>query len=89
MQAVIDTEIGPRPIKGELVTVWEEDILESTNIIESSEQTNDENQYDSAKPTIEAQANNSEPSNSSAECQSIPSDVSIIENNAATTLFGT
>lgn len=87
VQAVIDTEIGPRPIKGELVTVWEEDILESTNIIESSEQTNDENQYDSAKPTIEAQANNSEPSNSSAECQSIPSDVSIIENNAATTLF--
>lgn len=28
IQAVIDTEIGPRPIKGELVTVWEEDILE-------------------------------------------------------------
>ncbi|KAI9256415.1 hypothetical protein EDC94DRAFT_523179 [Helicostylum pulchrum] len=28
IQAVIDAEIGPRPIKGELVTVWEEDILE-------------------------------------------------------------
>ncbi|KAI7896252.1 uncharacterized protein EV154DRAFT_411870 [Mucor mucedo] len=28
IQAVIDTEIGPRPIKGELITVWEEDILE-------------------------------------------------------------
>lgn len=28
IQSVIDTEIGPRPIKGELVTVWEEDILE-------------------------------------------------------------
>jgi hypothetical protein len=28
IQAVIDSEIGPRPIKGELVTVWEEDILE-------------------------------------------------------------
>lgn len=28
-QSVIDSEIGPRPIKGELVTVWEEDILEN------------------------------------------------------------
>jgi hypothetical protein len=28
IQDVIDTAIGPRPIKGELVTVWEEDILE-------------------------------------------------------------
>lgn len=28
IQAVIDAEAGPRPIKGELVTVWEEDVLE-------------------------------------------------------------
>ncbi|KAI9255496.1 hypothetical protein BY458DRAFT_520176 [Sporodiniella umbellata] len=28
IQAVIDAESGPRPIKGELVTVWEEDVLE-------------------------------------------------------------
>ncbi|KAI7898479.1 uncharacterized protein BX663DRAFT_555836 [Cokeromyces recurvatus] len=30
IQAVIDAEIGPRPIKGELVTIWEEDILDET-----------------------------------------------------------
>ncbi|KAI8061150.1 hypothetical protein BC940DRAFT_336987 [Gongronella butleri] len=29
VQSVIDTEIGPRPIKGELVTVWEEDVMEA------------------------------------------------------------
>ncbi|KAI8342076.1 hypothetical protein BC941DRAFT_415299 [Chlamydoabsidia padenii] len=27
VQSVIDTDIGPRPIKGELVTVWEEDVM--------------------------------------------------------------
>ncbi|KAI7883175.1 hypothetical protein K492DRAFT_235544 [Lichtheimia hyalospora FSU 10163] len=28
VQAVIDAEAGPMPIKGELVTVWEEDVIE-------------------------------------------------------------
>ncbi|KAI9306841.1 hypothetical protein BJ944DRAFT_238379 [Cunninghamella echinulata] len=31
VQSVINSEIGPRPIKGELVTVWEEDIVEDSN----------------------------------------------------------
>ncbi|KAI9470552.1 MAG: hypothetical protein EXX96DRAFT_491184 [Benjaminiella poitrasii] len=30
IQAVIDSEVGPKPIKGELVTIWEEDILDET-----------------------------------------------------------
>ncbi|KAI9313150.1 hypothetical protein BX666DRAFT_1980104 [Dichotomocladium elegans] len=30
VQAVIDAEIGPMPIKGELVTVWEEDVMDDT-----------------------------------------------------------
>ncbi|KAG1471652.1 hypothetical protein G6F56_002000 [Rhizopus delemar] len=37
IQAVIDAEMGPRPIKGELVTVWEEDILEEE---QQQEETN-------------------------------------------------
>ncbi|KAI8379148.1 uncharacterized protein BYT42DRAFT_593398 [Radiomyces spectabilis] len=35
VQAVIDTDIGPMPIKGELVTVWEEDVLEATSVAEA------------------------------------------------------
>ncbi|KAI9498996.1 hypothetical protein BDB00DRAFT_753869 [Zychaea mexicana] len=31
VQAVINAEIGPMPIKGELVTVWEEDIVEEAS----------------------------------------------------------
>lgn len=31
VQAVIDAEAGPMPVKGELVTVWEEDVIEDLN----------------------------------------------------------
>ncbi|KAI8988488.1 hypothetical protein BDF20DRAFT_855924 [Mycotypha africana] len=31
VQSVINADVGPRPIKGELVTIWEEDILEKNN----------------------------------------------------------
>ncbi|KAI8366507.1 hypothetical protein EDC96DRAFT_442841 [Choanephora cucurbitarum] len=30
VQSVIDSAVGPRPIKGELVTMWEEDILDTS-----------------------------------------------------------
>ncbi|OBZ81845.1 hypothetical protein A0J61_10106 [Choanephora cucurbitarum] len=30
VQSVIDSAVGPRPIKGELVTIWEEDILDTS-----------------------------------------------------------
>ncbi|KAI8339815.1 hypothetical protein BD560DRAFT_412468 [Blakeslea trispora] len=30
VQSVIDSAIGPKPIKGELVTIWEEDILDTS-----------------------------------------------------------
>ncbi|KAI8875798.1 hypothetical protein K501DRAFT_327341 [Backusella circina FSU 941] len=43
IQAVIDKEVGPMPIKGELVTVWEEDVLEeSVNITNEDEEKNGE-----------------------------------------------
>ncbi|ORX49517.1 hypothetical protein DM01DRAFT_1409486 [Hesseltinella vesiculosa] len=32
VQPVINTDIGPRPIKGELVTVWEEDVVEQDSL---------------------------------------------------------
>jgi hypothetical protein len=56
---VIDAEVGPRPIKGELVTVWEEDILEETVIYK---------EFDSAvgaKTSIES--NNSNTTNNNIE----------------------
>ncbi|KAG0790427.1 hypothetical protein G6F21_005814 [Rhizopus arrhizus] len=40
IQAVIDAEIGPRPIKGELVTVWEEDVLEEEPLQEDTNASN-------------------------------------------------
>lgn len=89
VQAVIDTEIGPRPIKGELVTVWEEDILESTNYVESVEQNNGDSQCDSAKSTNEAHTNSSEPSSSLAGGQNIPSEVAITEKDTNSAPFGT
>ncbi|KAI9265087.1 hypothetical protein BDA99DRAFT_507676 [Phascolomyces articulosus] len=43
VQAVINSEIGPMPIKGELVTVWEEDILDDiTNKNNTNNSTNAE-----------------------------------------------
>jgi hypothetical protein len=39
---VIDKEVGPMPIKGELVTVWEEDVLEeSVNATNEDEARNE------------------------------------------------
>lgn len=41
VQAVIDSQVGPMPIKGELVTVWEEDVMDTTA---AATTTNDEQQ---------------------------------------------
>ncbi|KAI8997788.1 hypothetical protein BDB01DRAFT_714441 [Pilobolus umbonatus] len=40
IQAVIDAEIGPMPIKGELVNVWEEDVLDRNNQKNDQEDSN-------------------------------------------------
>ena len=65
IQSVIDSEIGPRPIKGELVTVWEEDILEEIeaecpNSAEDQQKVQDE--IASMDDSIDAVISNIEPS---------------------------
>lgn len=48
---MIDADIGPRPIKGELVTVWEEDILEDAALIEAAQSVANKAELDTTTPS--------------------------------------
>ncbi|KAI7859297.1 hypothetical protein BDC45DRAFT_564763 [Circinella umbellata] len=43
VQAVINSEIGPMPIKGELVTIWEEDVIDEPSHNNNNNNNNNDN----------------------------------------------
>ncbi|KAG0171140.1 hypothetical protein DFQ30_001412 [Apophysomyces sp. BC1015] len=58
VQAVIDAELGPMPIKGELVTVWEEDVIDNvpatTGTADDDDDDDDEKDEGDMPGTVEA-----------------------------------
>lgn len=60
VQAVIDAEAGPMPIKGELVTVWEEDVIEDVNPAAAVKNTDGEDTTTTTTATTSKQADHVE-----------------------------